>query len=63
MTFYLGTARTAFSCNSAMDPGPSIRVRDVQPSEDIVGKSTTNTLPVRGSTGADEIFTSSGVEA
>lgn len=58
----LGTARTAYSWKSAMDPDPSVGVPDMQPNEDIVGKSPT-TLLVGGSTGADEIFTPSGVEA
>eukprot|EP00752_Nemacystus_decipiens_P005431 g4922.t1 len=58
----LGTAATAYSWKSAMDPHPSVGVPDMGPNEDIIGKSPT-TLLIGGSTGADKSFKHSAAEA
>lgn len=58
----LGTSCTAFSYRSAMDPYPSVGVPDMEPNEDIIGKSPT-TLLVGGTTGADKMFKPSVAEA
>ncbi|CAM9486618.1 unnamed protein product, partial [Scytosiphon promiscuus] len=55
----LGTAGTAYSWKSAVDPNPSVGVPDMQPGQAFVGKSPT-TLLVGGSTGTDELFKPSG---
>lgn len=58
----LGTSCTAYSWKSAEDPTPSVGVPDMEPNEDIVGKSPT-TLLVGGTTGADRVFKPSAAEA
>lgn len=58
----LGTSCTAYSSKTATDPNPSVGVPDMEPGEDIIGKSPT-TLLVAGSTGPDKVFKPSGAEA